>query len=343
LVLDYDAPAQADALRCLSTEDGQEIWRHSYKVDVKRNHGISRTVPAVDDNVVVTLGPRCQVVVVAMEDGRYLWGKDLVREYGTRVPPWYAGQCPLLRDGRVYLAPAGEKVLLMALDAKTGNVLWEVPNQWQWTMTHASIAEVMVDGTLTLVYCGSGGVVGVEESSGRLLWSSTQWKVGIATVPTPVDLGDGRILFTGGYGAGAVIGRVVKNGDACELAVEKRMGPAVMGSEQQTPIVLASGALAVIPSGEMVYMGKDGEIAWRSGGANRYGSGAYLVADGTAFVINDTGTLSAVAADAGGFRLLGSTRVFADGRECWGPMALADGRLYLRDFTRMVCLDLRAQ
>ena len=342
-VLDYDATAREDALRCLSTEDGREIWRHAYKVDVKRNHGMSRTVPAVDDDVVVTLGPRCQVVAVALEDGRYLWGKDLVREYGSRIPPWYAGQCPLLRDGKVYLAPAGEKVLLTAVEAKTGKVLWEVPNPSQWTMTHSSIAEVMVDSNKTLVYCGSGGAVGVDESSGKLLWESTDWKVGIATVPTPVDLGEGRILFTGGYGAGAMIGRVVKSGEAFSLVVEKRMGPAVMGSEQQTPVVVNNGAVAVIPNGEMVFMSKDGEIAWHSGGANRYGSGPYLVADGVTYVVNDTGVLSAVAADAGGFRLLGKTTVFADGRECWGPMALADGRLYVRDFTRLVCLDLRAK
>jgi hypothetical protein len=27
--------------------------------------------------------------------------------------------------------------------------------------------------------------------------------------------------------------------------------------------------------------------------------------------------------------------------ECWGPLALAGGRLYARDLTRMVCIDLR--
>ena len=32
-----------------------------------------------------------------------------------------------------------------------------------------------------------------------------------------------------------------------------------------------------------------------------------------------------------------------EGVDAWGPMALVHGRLILRDLTRMVCIDLRAQ
>lgn len=337
-----------DALRCLSTDTGAELWRHTYQVDVKRNHGMSRTIPAVEAGVVITLGPQCHVVAVDAENGRFLWGKDLVREYGTRVPPWYAGQCPIVRDGRVYLAPAGDQVLLTALDAKTGEMIWEVPNPNQWKMTHSSLLEVALPGTdppeTALVYCASGGVIGVDKQTGKVLWESTEWKVSIATVPSPLDLGAGRILFTGGYGAGAMIGRVERKGDEFKLVVEKRMPPAVMGSEQQTPILLPGGSafLAVIPSGEMVCMGLDGVVQWRSG-STRFGSAPYLLADNTVYALNDTGKLSSLAATEGRFNVLSTKKVFEDGQECWGPMALADGRLYLRDLTRLVCVDLKAK
>lgn len=335
----------SDTLRCLNALSGEEIWRRSYQVDVKRNHGMSRTIPAVSEGVVITLGPKCHLVAVDAEGGGFLWGKDLGVAYGTKVPPWYAGQCPLLRGGRVYVAPAGDQVLMTALDAKTGEMVWEVPNPRQWKMTHSSIVKVVVEDRAMLVYCGSGGAIGVDEATGEVLWESTEWKVSIANVPSPVDLGEGRILFTGGYGAGGMIGRVQRKGEGYALQVEKRLGPGVMGSEQQTPVLLpdGTGVVAVIPSGEMVLMGLDGAVRWRSGGSNRYGSGPYLVADGAAYVLNDTGTLTAVAADDGQFRVLGSHRVVPDGRECWGPMALADGRLYVRDLTRLFCLDLRAK
>ena len=40
------------------------------------------------------------------------------------------------------------------------------------------------------------------------------------------------------------------------------------------------------------------------------------------------------------FRVLATARVL-DGHDCWGPMALAGGRLLIRDLTRLSCLDLR--
>ena len=47
-VMDYDEATRSDALRCFSLVDGKEIWRRSYGVTLKRNHGMSRTVPAVN-------------------------------------------------------------------------------------------------------------------------------------------------------------------------------------------------------------------------------------------------------------------------------------------------------
>ena len=61
-VMDYDREHKQDALRCLSLADGREIWRYAYPDSVKRNHGMSRTVPAVTDKIVVALGPKCHVV-----------------------------------------------------------------------------------------------------------------------------------------------------------------------------------------------------------------------------------------------------------------------------------------
>ena len=94
---DYDEELGEDALRCLSLDDGREIWRRAYRVRVKRNHGMSRTVPALADGVVVTVGPRCHVMAVNAISGELLWGLDLERAYGSETPFWYTGQCPLNR------------------------------------------------------------------------------------------------------------------------------------------------------------------------------------------------------------------------------------------------------
>ena len=61
-LIDYDEAARADNLRCFSLANGSEIWSQSYPVQMKSNHGLSRTVPAVTDKYVVSIGPKCHVM-----------------------------------------------------------------------------------------------------------------------------------------------------------------------------------------------------------------------------------------------------------------------------------------
>jgi len=48
-----------------------------------------------------------------------------------------------------------------------------------------------------------------------------------------------------------------------------------------------------------------------------------------------------IEASPAGYKLLAQAKVLS-GRESWGPLAIAGGRLLARDLTRMVCLDLTA-
>ena len=59
---DYLEEDKADALRCFSLISGEELWQRKYSVHVKRNHGMSRTVPAINDKYVVTMGPKGHVM-----------------------------------------------------------------------------------------------------------------------------------------------------------------------------------------------------------------------------------------------------------------------------------------
>ncbi|MBM3889944.1 MAG: polyvinylalcohol dehydrogenase, partial [Verrucomicrobia bacterium] len=175
-LMDYDTQAKADALRCLSLADGKEIWRYTYPVKIKRNHGMSRTIPTVTDKCVVAIGPKCHVICVDTLTGELRWKLDLVREFNTEVPPWYAGQCPLVDGDRVILGTGGD-ALVIAVDLMTGKLLWKSPNPRRWQMTHSSLTPVEFKGRRMYVYCASGGVAGVSATDGAILWSTPDWKI----------------------------------------------------------------------------------------------------------------------------------------------------------------------
>lgn len=341
-LMDYDQERREDAVRCLSLADGREIWRFAYPVSVKRNHGMSRTVPAVTDKYVVTLGPKCHVACLDAATGELKWGFDLVRVFGTTVPPWYAGQCPLIEGDRLILAPGGPDALVAAVDLATGNVLWRTPNPKGWKMTHSSVTPLEFGGKRQYVYCASHGVVSVSADDGALLWETPDWKISIATVPSPIVLGDGKVFFSGGYNAGSLLLQLVEQGGKITPQTVKRLDPQVFGSTQQTPIFHADHIFGIRPDGKFVCLDPAGSVVWTSEAGSNYGLGPYLLAGDVIFALADRGTLTLIEASPAGFNPLATAEVLK-AHEAWGPMALVDGRLLLRDLKRLVCLDVAAK
>jgi outer membrane protein assembly factor BamB len=338
-VLDYDQAARADKLRCLELATGRELWSQAYPVEVKRNHGMSRTVPAVTSQYVVTLGPKCHVLCCDATSGTVKWRLDLVRDWGAKVPTWYAGQCPLIDGNRLILAPGG-KALMMAVDLASGKVLWKTPNPSGWQMTHSSILPTTIGGQRMYVYPASGGVVGVSASTGQELWRYSQWTVSTANIPQPIAVGDGRIFLSGGYNAGAMMLKVSKSGAGFTTQSLFRVPATTFGSDQQTPVLYKGYIYGVIPSGELACLDLSGKSVWRSGSTRRFGLGAYMIAGGMIYVVDDNGQLSLVQASPAGFKQLATAKVL-NGPDAWGPMALVSGRLLVRDLTNLVCLDVR--
>jgi outer membrane protein assembly factor BamB len=346
-LLDYDQNKQADVIRCLSLSDGKEIWRYSYPVKIKRFHGMSRTVPAVTDKYVVTLGPKGHVTCLDSKTGEFRWMVNLVKEFGTTIPQWYAAQCPLIDDGKAIVAPAGS-ALMIAVDCATGGIVWQIPNLDKWVMTHSSIVPMEFKGSRFYIYCGgsteAGGVVGVSAKDGQVLWRTDEWKVR-TNVPMPLVIGEDRIFLTAGYGqydSGCTMLRLVESDGKITATSEFKHPTAVFGSMQHTPIFYNGYIYGVGMDKQLICLDLQGKPVWTSTSANTFGSGPYAIAGGLLYVLNDSGILTLVEVGSSVYVQLARAKVL-DGIESWGPMAIASGRLIVRDLTRMVCLDIAGQ
>lgn len=349
-LLDYDESRGGDCLRALNADTGAERWHHLYAVKTKRNHGISRTVTACDGEFVVSIGPQCHVLCLAAEGGKYLWGLSMQRRFATKVPLWYTGQCPLIDKDALILAPAGNEVLLCGIDLKTGATLFETPQPGGLNMSHASIMTITVEGKQQYIYAALGGIVGVSaapEDRGRLLWQTTSFTASVIA-PSPLILDQGRFFMTAGYGYGGVMYQIDKEGEAWQVKELFRTSRKEFASEQQTPIYLNGLLYTVLPSDgganrqQLVCMTPEGKLLWSSGSEDRFGLGPYLaISDNHLFLMNDAGTLTLARVGPDGYQRLARYALMQEkGRDAWGPMLMADGCLFLRDSTRIYCLEI---
>jgi outer membrane protein assembly factor BamB len=346
-LLDYDEEKEGDSLRSFSLADGKEIWRRTYRAPIKKNHGFSRTVPAVTDEFVVTLGPRCIAMCVRPGTGEFVWGIDLVADYGTEVPLWYTGQCPFIDEGIAVFAPGGT-ALLMGIDCATGRIAWQTPNPDGWNMSHSSVVPATLLGRKMYVYCAKEGTVGVSAESanrGEVLWKTTAWAHSV-TSPSPLPVDDHRVFLTAGYGGGSMMLEVKEEADQIVAQPLFELEKTIFSCEQHTPLLYDDHLFAVLPKdagefrAQFACMDLGGNVVWTSGKTERFGLGPFLRADDKIFILNDDGTLTLIRASTTGYEQLARARVL-QGREAWAPMAMVDGRLLLRDFEELICLDVR--
>ena len=346
-LLNYDETLRADMLHCIDLKTGEELWRRWYKVNIKRNHGMSRTVPAVTENYILSMGPRCHVMCLERETGDLLWGIDIEKEYESETPLWYTGQCPLIDNDKAIIAPGG-KALMIAVDCKTGEKLWEVPNPNNWKMSHSSIIPYTFNDTRMYLYCAIGGVVAVSPK-GEVLWTAPEWNTNVIA-PSALAMPDGKIFLTAGYGAGSMVLQLKElNGKFSTQVIQEYKPKDGLACEQQTPIYWEGHLFGIMPKDGGTYRNQFvcvdpadcTKILWASDKDGRYGLGPFIWADGKFYLLNDDGTLHIIKASISGFQSLDSKVIIEDGHDAWAPLALADGYMVLRDADTMVCINIK--
>ncbi|KAF0233764.1 MAG: hypothetical protein FD181_3767 [Prolixibacteraceae bacterium] len=349
-VLDYNEEKRADILRCFSLADGKEQWARGYKLNVKRNHGMSRTIPAVTEDYILTMGPMCHVMCLDRKTGNLLWGLDVAKEYESEVPLWYTGQCPLI-DNNLAIIATGGKALMVAIDCATGQKVWETPNPNGWKMSHSSVIPFTFGGRKMFVYSPIGALVGIAADgpdAGKILWETTAWNHTVIA-PSPVCMPDGKIFITAGYGSGSMMLQLKESGGKFSVEVLTEYLPKDgLSSEQQTPILWQGHLFGIMPKdgGTMrnqmicVNPADPKKPVWISGQENRFGLGPYFMADGKLFILNDDATLTIARPSTSGYIQLEQVKIIEDGHDAWAPFALANGYLLMRDSKKMVCIDL---
>lgn len=349
-VLDYDEDIRADMLRAFCLESGEELWRRWYHVEIRRNHGMSRTIPAVTEDYILTIGPRGHVMCVERESGDFLWGIDIEREYDSEIPLWYTGQCPVIENDVAVIATGGSR-LMIGVDCATGEILWETPNPGGWEMSHSSVIPYEYGGRRMFIYSASGGVAGVAADgpdAGEILWKSSAWNHPVVAA-SPVGTPDGKIFITAGYGAGSMLLQLKEeNGEFLAEEIDSYRPGEGLSSEQQTPIYVDGYLFGILPNDARamrnqfvcVDAGDPTEVIWSSGSTARFGLGPFILADDKFYLLDDDATLYIIEKSTERYNELDSVRLF-EGFDAWAPLAIADGFMVLRDDQTMICIDIR--
>jgi outer membrane protein assembly factor BamB len=340
---DYSEKTSEWGVYARSLADGKEIWHFKETRVIRPNHAITRTVPAVDGRYVFSLDPKLGLHALDAKTGKQLWSRNLVDDYKATIPPWYNGQNPLLEPDRIVVATGGD-ALLVALDKATGKEIWRTPNPGKIALTHSSVMPAVIGGVKQYLFGTLNGPLGVSAADGRLLWAFPR-KFNVAVAPSPIAVDGQRVFMTASYDAGSVMVRLQPDGNRFRAETAWDMKLNEWNSEVHTPVVYKGHLFGIGKKkrGLFTCLTLDGKEVWSSDGKASCELGSFLLADGMFFVLEGrTGVLRLIEANTTAYKELASAQVLS-GPDVWGPMALSDGTLVIRDMTKMVALDVRGK
>ncbi len=332
-----------DILRCLDLAGGEERWRYAYDAPGKVSHPGSRQVPSVTEEYVYTIGPFGHVHCFDRKTHEVVWKKNLLTDYGSKLPRWAVSQSPLFYRDTMLVAPLSREAGLVALDPATGRELWR--SEPLGDLGYVSPTFVRIGGVEQALIQSSDGVYAVDASNGVSLWRY-RYRCRIP-IPMPTVVGADRLFITGGYDAGSDMVRVWRS--PAGFAAEQLWRNEEIGSHVQQPIVVGDHIYAVCNTntardGMVCFAAEGGKVVWQTGSAPYLDKGCTLLTgDGLFYQIDGrTGELYVIEPSPAGFKALDKVEMLS-GKEIWAPMALADGKLVIRDQSKMLCLDVRSR
>lgn len=347
-LLDRDEKV-GDTLRVFDFSNGKELWSFAYDAPGTFMFPGSRTTPTVDGDLVYTCSPLGDLYAISTSTHKPVWHKNIWKDFGGgQVPRWAITQNPLIYRGLVIVASQAPEATVVAYNKLTGELAWKSP-VLSGGVGYVSPAIVKAGGDDHVVMitaskgfgrnAAGGSVNGLDPLTGKTLWTYDNWQCGIP-VPHAVDAGEGRVLITGGYNAGAAMIKVEKKADGT-YGVTELFKNVDFGSHTQPPILYRDHFYSHYTTNErsdgLVCMTVDGQVKWKTGEAPAFVRGGSVLADGLLLATDGNTMLYLLEPDPSGFKPLASAVMLEPGTN-WAPIALVDGKLLIRDQKNLKCL-----
>ncbi|MGZ0167347.1 MAG: outer membrane protein assembly factor BamB family protein [Planctomycetales bacterium] len=307
--------------------------------------------PTVHGEFVYAVDPDGDLVCLAVSNGEIVWQHSFVEDFGGRLMSGRGyGESPLVDGNRLICTPGGADAMIVALDRRTGDVIWKstMPDIGKKGRDGAAFSSILIShaaGVRQYVQLVGRGLVGVEAETGRFLWGYNDISNQTANIPTPVQRGD-FVFSANGYHAGGVLLKIER--DDSETGVTAREVYRLKGNRFQNH----HGGFVLI--GDHIFGGhgsnnglptcfefETGKIAWKQRGAGT-GSASVVAADGHLYFHYQDGVVALIEANSEDYLLKGTFKLPSAGGDSWSHPVIAYGKLFLREQGNLFAYKLRA-
>ncbi len=334
---------KTEYLTCLDM-DGNFKWKKPYGRMWEKSYQAARTTPTVDDGLVYVISGMLDVACFDAETGQEKWSVDTTEKFGANHGYFGGAESALIVDDKMICTPSGDKTAMVALNKKTGEVVWTAKTLGQRTEYCSPIC-IERGGKKIIITILKELIIGVNAANGEILWQYAtkdyqQEGKRALNVSTPT-YHNGAVYFTSGYNKGD--GKFDISPDGMSItkvwnnsSLDNHHGGVVLvdgylyGSNW---ITNAKGNWLCVDwnTGKMMY-----DTKWFTKGAISYADGMLYCWD------EDDGNFALVKADPAAFEVVSSFKVTMGEGKYWAHPVINDGRLYIRHGSVLMVYDIKA-
>jgi outer membrane protein assembly factor BamB len=328
----------------LNAADGRLVW--SARIGKggpvgmgDNNYKGPRATPTLDGDRLYAVSQYGEMVCLATADGKELWRKDYLKDFGGACPTWGYAESALVDGERVVVTPGGADGAMVALNKQTGALLWR--SKGFTDAPHYStpvIAEI--GGVRQYIQLSPQRVVGIAAADGKVLWRAPR-RGNVAVIPSPIYR-DGLVYVTSGYGAGCNLFKVAAADG--QFSAEQVYANHVMVNHHGGVILIGNDLYGYSDGkGWTCQDFEKGDARWQE---KKFGKGSLVYADGRLYLRQEDsqGTLALIEASPEGYREHGRfDQPSRSSQKSWPHPVIAGAKLYVRDQDVLLCYDVKAK
>ena len=347
------ADGKSRTLLCLDKANGKILWQRSIPgmpVTIRADSSSASSTPTVDGEAVyVSFWDGRDILVSAYDfQGDTLWSKDL----GPFNSQHGAGASPILYKDKLILANDMDKddfytkqvnarpSMLVALDKRTGRLVWETPRTAERACYSAPfLLHKPGQSVPDLVVTSTTAVTGYNPETGTTLWEAKGWqdngpKVPMRTVASPAQAGNILCVCSGGDSGRFAIGLALP-GAGTTNAPQRLWDNRKDFPYVPSPLARGEYFYFVNDAGMAgCYHARTGKRVWFERLDDAGFTASPLVVSGKVYAASTAGDVYVFAAEPT-FQLLARNELDEGIR---ATPAVADGRLYIRGEHHLYCI-----
>jgi outer membrane protein assembly factor BamB len=320
---------------------GRILWRFDNGRAWEQPAGGARGTPTLAEGRLYHEGPHGDVVCLDAKTGQKLWGLNILEEFNSQNITWGLSESLLLDADRVICKPGGPETALVALDKRSGVVVWKSPSAQGDLAGYASCVIGECDGLRIILTLTAKALIGIDADSGELLFRHPHESPFDENITMPI-YHDGHVFIS----TRTVGSELLKINVAGNRASLTPVWKNEQFDNQHGGVILVAGHLygSCHKNNNAKWVCLDWHTGRQLWAERPRDKGSLTYADGMLYTINERGRVILVPALPEQYSTASQFSIPKAGQgPTWAHPVVCDGRLYIRHSDYLYVYDVRSE